>query len=435
MAEAAAGRGVFTWRNERVEVNGLINQPLKLIAGDASPARFAVASKPLRVSFTGSANSLADLQLEGEVTVTAPSVRQAVAWLGVPMEQGSILSAGTIEGDVNWIGRSLTFPTARIELDGNQAEGSITVALSEERPRIQATLATERLDLSAYVESFEAKINADGPWQAAPVHLPLLDFADLDIRLSAGEILVGAGRLGKSAAAIALNSGELAINIGEAQFYSGALAADIEIGMDDDEVVSNVHIALNDAPAGVALTDLAGLSLVDGATSATIELTASGETWGEVAASLAGSADLAIADGALIGFELAELAALSGGFNVADPGTGTGRVPIDTLAGTIELADGVITSDDLHAEGETFAIDVGGQVSLIDNRVRAKGVLNATRAGAATDDRRDIPFVVSGSWISPLLLPDYERLIRRGAGERGADPPVGAAARPTPPNG
>jgi AsmA protein len=329
----------------------------------------------------------------------------------------------------------LTFPAAQIELDGNRAEGSITVALSEELPRIQATLASERLDLSAYIESFQARINADGPWQTAPVRMSLLDFADLDIRLSAGEILVGAGRLGRSAAAIALSDGELAVNIGEAQFYSGTLAADVAVGMDDDTLRSSVRIALDNTPAGVALTDLAGLSLVDGKTSATIALTGSGKTWGEVAGSLAGTADLAIADGALIGFELAELAALSGGFDVADPGAGTGQVPIDTLAGKLQLADGMITSDDLHAEGESFAIDVGGQVSLIDNRVRAKGVLNATRAGAATDERREIPFVVSGSWVSPLLLPDYERLIRRGDREHGTAPPVGAAARPTPPNG
>jgi AsmA protein len=265
--------------------------------------------------------------------------------------------------------------------------------------------------------------------------MSLLDSADVDIRLSAGEILVGAGRLGKSAASIALSDGKLAVNIGEAQFYSGSLAADVEVGMDDDTLRSSVRIALADAPAGAALTDLAGLSLVDGTTTATIELTGSGNTWGEVAGGLAGTADLAIADGALVGFELAELADLSGGVDVADPGAGTGRVPIDTLAGTLQLADGMISSDDLHAEGENYAIDVGGQVSLIDNRVRAKGVLNATRAGSATHERRDIPFVVSGSWLSPLLLPDYERLIRRGTGEHGAATPVGAAARPTSPNG
>lgn len=435
IADAVSGKGAFTWRDELVELNGSITEPLKLIGGDASPARFAVASKPLRMSFTGTANSLADLQLEGETTVTAPSVRRVIEWLGVPMGQGPILGAGMIEGDLNWIGRSFTFPTARIELDGNRAEGSASLDLAADRPQIQGTLALERLDLSAYHESFQARINADGPWQVAPVRTSLLELADVDIRLSAGEILLGNVRLGKSAAAVSLSDGELAINIGEAQFYGGALEADVTIDVADDTMRGSANITLDDTPAGVALTDLAGVSLVEGTTSATIELTGHGGTWGEFAETLAGTVDLVVSDGALVGFELGELAALSGGFSVTDPAAGTGRVPIKMLEGKLRLADGTISSDDIRAEGDTFTIDLDGQISLIDAGVRARGVLNAARAEASADERRDIPFVISGSWITPLLLPDYERLIRRGAEERRTTPPVGSTARRNQPNG
>lgn len=435
IADAVSGTGAFTWRDEIVELNGSIGEPLKLIGGDASPARFAVASKPLRVSFTGTANSLAELQLEGETTVTAPSVRRVIEWLGVPMGQGSILGAGMIEGDLNWIGRSFTFPSAQMELDGNIAEGSASLDLSGERPRIQGTLALKRLDLSAYIESFQARVNADGPWQLAPVRTSLLELADLDVRMSAGEILLSNVRLGKSAAAVAVNSGELSVNIGDAQFYGGSLEADLTIATAGNTLRANARLALDDVPAGAALTDLADLSLVEGVATAEIDLKGYGETWGELAETISGSADLTISDGALVGFELSELAALSGGYSVADSAADTGRVPIEKLAGKLKLADGKISSDNIRAEGDTFSIDLEGQLSLISAGVRAKGVLNAARVGANADKRRNVPFVISGSWIAPLLLPDYERLIRRGAEERRTAPPLDSAANRSRPNG
>jgi uncharacterized protein involved in outer membrane biogenesis len=435
LAEPVSGIGAFNWRNELVEFNIAVSQPLDLIAGDASPARFGIASRPVRVSFTGTANGLATLQLEGETTVTTPSVRRVVEWLGVPMESGPILGAGLIEGDLNWIGPSLTFPTAHIELDGNVADGSVSIDLSRQRPRMQGTLALERLDLSAYLETLQATINADGGWQAAPTDMPLLDLADLDIRLSAGEILVGSVRIGKSAAAVTVNDGRLDVDIGEAQFYGGSLEGDAWVKAEGGAAAGSARIALENTPAAVALADLLGLSLVEGATSARIALDGEGETWGDFAATLSGTADVDISDGALVGFDLGHFAELSGAYDVADPAPGSGTVPLTSLTAKLTLADGKLTGEDIVVAGNGFTITLGGEVSMIDLGVRAKGVLNAKPAKGDADSRRDIPFVVSGSWYSPFLLPDYERLIRRGASEEETTPPVGTAAWPTAPNG
>ena len=42
---------------------------------------------------------------------------------------------------------------------------------------------------------------------------------------------------------------------------------------------------------------------------------------------------------------------------------------------------------------------------------------------------------IGGSWSDPLLLPDYERLIERGAEAPSQPPPTNSAARPAQPNG
>lgn len=435
LAKAASGTGAFMWRDELVEFNGSITEPLKLIEGEASAARFAVASKPVRVSFTGTANSLGSLQFQGATTVTAPSVRRVVEWLGTPMDEGSILGAGLIEGQINWIGPTFSFADARIELDGNSAVGTVAIDVAGQRPKILGTLALERLDLSAYLETFQAGMNIGGSWLLAEIGMPLLDIADADIRLSAGEILLGAARIGKSAASVAINHGKLTVDIGEANFYGGSLEATGALEMLGSAMTGTTSIAIAGTPAGIALSNLAGLSLFDGTTSATIDLKSHGETWGELVQDIDGTAKLAVSDGKFIGLELGQLAALSGGLGVTDPAAGSGTIPVKSLTGTLEIGGGAIHSNDIHAVGETFTLDLSGRVSMINSSLQAKGVLNAEKADGGTTGRREIPFIVGGSLSAPMVLPDYERLIRRGTEPQPPAAPVGPASDQTRPNG
>jgi AsmA protein len=431
---AVSGTGSFSWRGETVEFNVSVSEPLRLIDGDASPARFAVASKPLRLSFTGTAKGLAAPQLEGATTVTAPSVRRVADWLGTPLGNGPILGAGLIEGRLNWIGRSLSFTDARVELDGNSAEGAIAVDVAGGRPKLTGTLASEKLDLTAYIETFQATIGTEGPWPLAAIRMPLIGAADADIRLSAGQILLGAIRIGKAAVAAEVSGGRLGVDIGEAQFYGGVLTGRGEAALENGVMTASAAVKIDGTPAGAVLRDIAGLSLLDGAVAATVDATARGETWGEFVESLAGTADVKVADGTLSGFELNQIATLAGNRGVADAAAGSGTVPFTSLTGALKLKDGTIRGNDIRVEGDGFAIDLTGGLTLADASVRAKGVLAAARAGADPAGRSEIPFVIGGSWSDPLVLPDYERLIERGA-EAPSPPPTNSAARPAQPPG
>ena len=435
IGQAVSGTGSFSWRGETVEFNVSVSEPLKLIDGDTSPARFAVASKPLRLSFTGTAKGPAAPQLEGATTVTAPSVRRVAEWLGTALGNGSILGAGLIEGRLNWTGQSLSFTNARVELDGNSAEGVLAINLASGRPRLTGTLATEKLDLSAYIETFQATIGAEAPWPLAAIRMPLIGTADADIRLSAGQILLGAVRVGKAAVSAEVSGGRLGVDIGEAQFYGGLLTGRGEVALENGLMTASAAVKIDGTPAGAVLRDIAGLSFLDGAVAATVDATARGETWGEFVESLAGKADVKVADGVLNGFELGQIATLAGNRGVADAAAGSGTVPFRSLTGALKLAGGTIKGSDIRVEGDGFAIDLAGGLTLADASLRAKGVLAAARAGADPVGRSEIPFVIGGSWSDPLLLPDYERLIERGAEAPSQPPPTNSAARPAQPNG
>lgn len=428
IANAISGSGEFTWRGEVVEFNNSISDPLKLIAGDPSALRFAIASKPLRASFVGTAHSLADLQLAGTTTVTTPSVRRVAEWFGVEMAKASTLGAGRIDGELDWIGSSLSFSDAQIELDGNSAEGALSVSFADQRPRLQGTLAVEDLDLTAYLETIQASVTANGPWRLSPITIPILGAVDADIRLSANKILLGSAEFGTSAASLTVTDDQMTVSIGEAEFYGGSLEAYAEAQLSDGAVTASADISVENTSAKKVLTNLAGMSFFDGQASTTANLSGHGETWGALAESLTGTASLDVADGMLVGIELGEMAGLSGGFGVTDSAAGTGTVRFSLLAGTLKLDESVVETSDFHAEGDTFAIELGGQVSLIDTGLQANGTLTAAKGDSDDEERKVIPFFIGGSWATPLLLPDYERLIRRGAqGSQNSQTPGSAS--------
>jgi AsmA protein len=405
------GVGSFRWRDETVDFNGSIGDPIGLNEGRASPARFALASTPLRLSFNGNISGIADLQVDGPATVSTPSLRRLVGWLGMPTESGATFGAASIEGKLNWSRPTLIVADARIELDGNHAEGTVSARLAGPRPRIQGTLAAETLDLTPYLEAFRAELNASSSWALAPIRAPGLSAIDVDARLSAGQVLLGSAHLGEVAIAAGVTDGKISVDIGEAKFYSGTLAATLNAEMRNSMLTGTVEARLSDVPAGVALADFAGVKSIDGTGAASLRLAGSGRSWGELAYDLAGTAQVSLADGAVAGLDLDQVAAMLGGTPSGPPAARSTRFAKATCS--LKIAGGEITTEDLSAEGDRFRIDLSGEASLFEPGVSGRGTLtigNPDGTAAATS----LPFELGGTWQELEVLPDLGPPIQRG---------------------
>jgi uncharacterized protein involved in outer membrane biogenesis len=426
----ASGTGGFVWRGEAVEFNAAVDAPLVLITGGASPVRFALASTPIRLSFVGSGLGITDLQLEGETTATTASIRRVAAWLGAPIGEGSILGAAAIKGKVNWVWPTISFTDATIDLDGNEAEGALTVSRVGGRPNVQATLAFERLDLTAYTDALRAGIVISGSPSAAAIAMPVAALGNLDVRLSAGEVVAGAAKLGRTAATVSLADGKLTLTVGEAQFYGGHAEGRLSAEMNGATLASSAEAKLDGVVAGTALTELAGVSWLTGSGGATIDLSASGADWQTYFDSVSGNATFAIADGVLTGMEVPRLAAI-----VNDPNAmaeRSGSTAFSALSATLKLASGWVSTDDLHAEGDGFAIAASGKASLSNAAVEGKGTLTMTNAGGDPAQPTEVPFAIGGALYSPTVLPDFARLMKRSAAELRDALPGGAGAPRSP---
>jgi AsmA protein len=418
--DSVSGQGDFRWRGETVEFNVSVEKPLDLIAGGTSPARFAVASRPLRFSFTGEMDAAAGARIVGPATVTTPSVRRVFQWLGMETGEGAILGAGLIEGPLTWQGQKASFEAAALELDGNIGRGSFAVDFSEQRPKIDAALSFQRLDLTAYLESLEA-MEADETWPTIPALLPLLEVADTQLDVAADEVLVGTARLEGGKASLTVGSGGVSLYVSDAGLYGGRLSGDATLAAQDGALTGSMEVDLKGVMAG-ALIDQFGLPRsLDGKLDATGMISATGQTFDELAASATGAARFEITEGSLGSVELAEFAALSGAPGVSDPAAESGTIPFDRLDGSVALAQEALTSGNLHVVSKSFEASLDARLDLVTSLIRASGTLEIART-RQPGERRSFPFIVGGSWGGPILLPDYERLLQGYQGRRPPPP-------------
>ena len=412
--EAARGHGTFVWRDEPVAFRGEINTPLTLLAGGESPLRVAVEAAPANLSFEGMARQFDGMQIEGAASLKLPSVARFGAWTGAPIVADPLVGAASIAGDVSWAAATLNIADAAIDLDGNAGEGALTASLVDGKPSVQGTLDFARFDLSPYLDALSAKLDPGGAWRGDAIRLPLLETADVDLRLSAGQAVAGGTEVGPVAASLLVKEGELSVEIGEAHFGAGAIEASLNAGMDGGVLSATASLKLDDVPAQAA-GGIFGVAAVSGTGAMTVDLSAAGATWGDLIASLTGRASLSLADGTLDGIDLSRLPDI-----VADPdGTAAagGSTNFALASCTLAIADGVATTQDLLVEGAGLALRLAGKAKLAEHTVEARGVLVL-----GGDTPRDVPFLVEGEWDAPRLQPDLGNTLPRGDGE-----PVGEA--------
>ena len=418
---AASAAGTLEWRGAPVAFDAVVDSPLALLTSGSSPVRLSVAADPLKASFTGTALANGgDLQVEGDAAVRTQSFRQLLIWLGLPAGDGDTLGEASIAGRLKWARPALSLTDARLILDGNSADGALAANFGGPR-NVDGALAFDHLDLTPYLPA-----SLTGPWTKEPLALPLAALGDLDLRVSAADLRLGTFDLGRSAATASLRDGKLNLNLGEAQFAGGRITAALTAETAAGGLKTTVSGSIDGVAAGSALAALLGTTEIEGTGSMRFDVAASGATLDELFARATGTGKVTIADGSLAGLALDRLAAID-----EDPeamSARDGATAFTTVACTLALADGALATADLLATGDGFAISLTGRAALSDGSVAANGALSLTPAGAAASR---VPFVVRGTWWSPIALPDIRRTMNQAVG--GGLPAVKiGAAKPLP---
>lgn len=426
--------GNFILADKPVSGTLVIGDTAALAKGQRSSIRIRLEAEAGRLAYEGFvAFNAAALQGEGVLSADGKSLREALALIGTSVPSATGFGRFSIKSKLALTPVTMNLSNLSVELDGNRAEGGLTWKKDGTRWVMQGTLASETTDLSVYKITLPAATQNGRDWSRLAIDNSSLQNFDLDLRLSSGKLVAGKIEIGKAAITVSVKNRQLTASIGEAQFYGGTLRGTAIWNSAEPKPTLKVDANLANFDLERGLAGLSGFRSLEGKGSLTVALTSQGGSMQDLASRLAGRIQIAMKQGALLGINAeAVLRRLE-----RRPLSGTGdlrggKTPFDQLTGNLEINEGVGKLTNLDIESPILKIRVQGETSVVrrDFDLRGKASLIRAAQGSTPAVAFDLPFLISGNWDNPYLLPDPEALIRHsGATAPLLDAVRGRAAR------
>ncbi len=411
ISRSFGANGHFVWHDQPIEASLTLSDFLAALTGDRSGVKIRLTSDPLNLAFDGSATDQPTLKIQGTLDVESPSLRDAMYWTGKSKLPFGGFGRFALRADSDIGGGIASLSNVNVELDGNTAEGALTLGTDGHR-QVQGTLAVDVLDLTPYVSGVRLVASNDNNWAELPIALDGFNDLNLDLRLSAASVKIAGAQLGRTAVAATMSGGKLDLTIGESQAFGGVAKGTLGIASADTGVAVTSHMQFLDVDLADCLGQIFDMRKLEGRGDLALDVNASGDTVLAVTHALNGTATLNAQSGALDGLNVEQLLRrlerrpLSGNGDFR-----TGSTPFDQLVVNLKVDQGVVSVADMHVDGPSVKLVVGGQASVPTRDLDLKGV--ATLVSSNSGDEFDLPFVVQGSWDDPIMLPDPESLIRR----------------------
>lgn len=423
ISRSFGANGHFVWHGEPVEASLTLSDFLAALTGQRSGFKVRLSGAPLQLAFDGQASDQPTLKIEGTLNVEAASLRDALRWTGKSKVPFGGFGRFALRAQSDIGGGVVSLSNVNVELDGNSAEGALTLS-SDGHRLVQGTLAADALDLTPYVSGVRLLARNERNWNGLPIALDGIADFNLDLRLSAASIKIAATQLGRTAVAATMRDGKLDLTVGEAQAFGGVAKGTLGLAAADNGVAVTSHMQFVDVDLENCLSQVFGMHRLEGRGNLAVNLEGSGDSVLAVTQALNGTASLKAQSGAVTGINVEQLLRrlerrpLSGSGDFR-----SGRTPFDQLVINLKVEQGMISVDDMHIDGPAVRLAVAGQASVPTRDLDLKGV--ATLVSTTSTNEFDLPFVVQGPWDDPIMLPDPQSLIRRS----GAAAPLLDAAK------
>jgi AsmA protein len=252
-----------------------------------------------------------------------------------------------------------------------------------------------------------------GEGDEAPLPLDKLDGYSASGTLDIGQLKLKNLKLAKVQLKLAAAKGaQKTLDLGAA-LYGGTLASTTRIGPGARPALGQT-LRLDAINAGPLLQDFMGKDYVSGNGNMALDVSSSGNTVSQIRHGLNGSVSIALKDGAVKGFNLAQLIrqaeSLRSGQAPQQGGSGA-QTDFSTLSASGKIANGVLHSDDLNGASPLLRLTGAGQVDIGNSTLDylAKPTLVNTATGQGGKELVNLQGIVIPVRVyGPFAAPKYQ---------------------------
>jgi AsmA protein len=404
---AISGFGAFTYKDTTVRYSLETGAPTNVGVVESFPLTLTLTSKSIRARLNGTASYASELKLDGDMQAETDDARKFLKWVGLSLPAGDSLKGFSAAGAFHVTGPTLTFDDGTFTLDGNKAVGLLALTATGSRPRVEGTLAFDRLLLDPYLgktDQTESKQASLSSTAALPFGGLLLQSIDADLRISAAAIDAGALKLGRGGFTVTAKKGVVASEVGELGLCGGSADGRLNVDLAQAPPQVNVVANLTDVSMDTCLKPLGLAVAIRGTGRLKTELATEGNDLAQLTDNLTGTLKIDAEDG-VVPIDFAHL--LTGRAPLNGEGWSHDSVTaFDQLDADCRLSPGHIWCQSLSMRTPQGNISGAGGVDLttqtLDWNLTVANPIIPARASQLTQE--GVPSVsIRGSLSQPMI--------------------------------
>jgi AsmA protein len=306
-----------------------------------------------------------------------------------------------------------------IQLDQNTLNGEADLDLSGDRPKLNAQFTAEALDFSSLAASADGNSGSGSAgsgtgWSKDMIDASGFGLLDAQIAFRAASIDLGTLKLGTSRVLATLDRSRLVFEMREINAYRGLVTGSFVMNNRNGLSVGG-DLSARGMAMQPMLIDLADYERLIGLADVDLQFLGVGNTVDAIMHSLSGQGAFSIGSGELLGLDLVGMLR---NFDASYQGEGSKTI-FDSINATFQIANGVLTNDDLVFLGPLVRATGAGQVGIgeqtLNYRVTPVALSNEDGTGGIT-----VPVLITGTWADPKFRPDLQALIDQNLAEERA---------------
>ena len=459
MHEPLTGSGTVMAEGEPFDFKSTLTTPQDL--AEQRPAKLAltVTGAPLSFSYDG---TVGPNDGEGTITASSSSFGALAHWWGNDLAPEA--GAGEVAFSARLNATQKSVHLSNIDLKAGRTTASGKVGFEEregERPHVAADLKISGLNVAELPLGADTRagsrppapaptpLSLPGPdsgnapsepnsiedllerpaapqvkgytqragWSTTPIDIKALGLADVDARVALTDVTYRNARIDGAQVSVGVKDQVAKVTLAELRLYNGSGHGLVTLDGSASEPAFTADVSLTGIAARPLLRDSAQVDWLAGNADVAWKVSGHGTTEAAMVQSLNGTSNVAVSDGAVIGFDLGgamhELSEGSIPNFASDPAK---KTDFRRLNGSFVIANGIATNNDLKLDSQHLHASGAGTVDLpqrsLDYTVRPKLVANlGGDGGEANATGIEVPVHITGSWEKPDISPDIEGAI------------------------
>jgi len=405
-----------------------LNTSMSLNLEDETVATSDLSLAGLGLDLGGNLNATNILDnpgINGQIRIAPFNLRRFMQQINQPLpvtSDGTVLRSLALSSNFSASADNMQLDNLTLALDDSTITGNLTLAGLDNDlvpPASTFDLSVTSLNLDRYLEP-EEESSVNNSVGNTPLPVDTLRNLNLKGQVRVEHLTYSNLNLDNLSLAINASDGELALAPINANLYQGSYTGDIRLSTGGSIPVASLDTRLENIYLAPLLRDFMDASYVSGTGDIRLNLAGRGEDTATIKRNLNGTGSMALHDGILegvdVGSVLAQVETMIREQRPANIVRGE-RTPFDTFSASVEVQNGIVTTDDLLIESSGF--DVSGRgilANLTNDTINFNLVANVDESPATDERAYDIggyalPIACTGALAEPSCLPDIQAII------------------------